>query len=835
MSDPSSAFLAAAFAAGIIEGSSVLRHYRNVLHKDAASSISTPCLAAHVVLYGAASLPLGMVGASPGVAFYPRSLKAWMASQETTDDHHEPSSEKHDEPIKAPEAGISRNSELQEIFITSARSSPVVGTGRGIARMLREENSKKITHSSSHSNQHHREAGEPSVLGAVAAERNVAPIPPRSEAFLLSQNSQLSRYVSTLDGRSLPTPLSEAMRRSRCLFIGAALFSLAVTQHLSNDYQNKTFRANDCIDYGSIIDENGRIDHSHDSKLRRRLRADIVSEAVTHRDSINNKAFPVDLLQYRVYSISENAQKVVLSGLYNAIESLELQFGKSLDFPPFNWLFKWKNAISASQDEEGDCRPIAIRLIMNDVKTPPSFSPLLSRFGMCGSPFPWLSSAKKEENDCSGYQKHNSFFVLPLFVFGYQGLSHHINKLSYPWWMVDFKPKPFHELPINSSWLLSDRQQQGVNENHSTAEGAQSKFSTHSEITSSSRLLIVEANTCLSIHDVLRRRYAEKKSKLNVSDGLISTGHVVAFARMLVNLARIKCLDSAKNVTTSTILIHGEDKVALKDNDLQTWNKFVCIDALDLLKWALLASINNICENHEKANKVVLGDVSSGNASQANGAASERISDVSDRDVATLWTIVDVLGTSIRHLFQSTYRIASTITFLGRLSSGNNMEDNTQKTTMPKVMHVVSSCGLVSSWLEESLNNRDWKVQTVQPESFPRNEFHCGGILFIFGKTDIDTCELASSIIENPAIWRDPNTKLLILLEDPSMYEMISASMNQVEYSHNSANATIIGDKVTVLCTSCLYELAFAVTRSYLCRKASLIDIELELERRFSQ
>ncbi|KAL7515344.1 hypothetical protein ACHAWX_000814, partial [Stephanocyclus meneghinianus] len=767
MSDPSSAFLAAAFVAGVIEGSSVLRYYRKVAHEDAASSVTTPCFAAHVVLYGAVSLPLGLIGASPGVAFCPRSLKPSITAHASVNSQHVQSLEKHNEAVKASEGGVSHNSELRDTFT----ASPLVsGTGRGIGRILREENLKKTMHSTN-SYHHRRDVGEPSVLGAVAAESNLAPASSRCDELLFSQNSTLSRYVATLDGRSLPTPLSEAMRRSRCVFIGAALVSLAVTQYLATVHQNKMFQASDGVACGLIVDENGRIDHTHNSKLTRRLRADIASEAVAHRESINRYVSSFDLIRYRVKSFSEKAQKVALNGLCNAVETLESRFGRSLDFTPFNWLIHWKNTVSSCQNDPVECRPIAIRLIMNDDKISHSFSSPLSRGGFCYSSLPWLSPTKKEDNDYGGHEKHSPFFVLPLFISGYQGLSYHLNKSSHPSWMLEFEPRPFNELPINSSWLLSNVQKKGVN----TVQGEYSKSSTHSTNNSSSRLLVVEANTSRSIHEVLRRRYAEKNTNLNVNNDLVTAANVVAFARMLLNLARAKSFDYTKTVTASTILIHCEDQVALKDQQLQSWNQLISINAFDLLKWALIASINNICNNHEQVEKVIPDDVASENTSETSGVSYEFISNGSsdDKDVAALWTIVDVLGTSIRRLFQSTYRIASTVTILGQQQtlSGNKAEHKKKMTNIPKVIHVVSSCESATKWLEETLSNRDWKVKAFQPNDFFKNEISSGGILFILGKNDLETCELASSIIECPAIWRHPNTKLLISLNDPSMYE----------------------------------------------------------------
>ena len=90
--DPSSLFLAAALAAGLFEGSSVIHYYRHALQQgdvsdndssdnanndnDAAVVPSMSIIAAHSLLYGVASVPLGIVGASPGLVFLPKSLSS---------------------------------------------------------------------------------------------------------------------------------------------------------------------------------------------------------------------------------------------------------------------------------------------------------------------------------------------------------------------------------------------------------------------------------------------------------------------------------------------------------------------------------------------------------------------------------------------------------------------------------------------------------------------------------------------------------------------------------------------------------------------------------------
>ena len=143
MSDLPSLFLTAAFTAGIIEGASVLRYHRNALESN-ENSPATLKIAAYSTLYGAVSLPLGVIGASPGTAFYPKALELSIGSHHNVDKMNR---DKHAVFTASSENATLENGLPREMQIRSSSSTPVTGSGRGIGRRLREENLKKM-HSS---------------------------------------------------------------------------------------------------------------------------------------------------------------------------------------------------------------------------------------------------------------------------------------------------------------------------------------------------------------------------------------------------------------------------------------------------------------------------------------------------------------------------------------------------------------------------------------------------------------------------------------------------------------------------------------------------------------
>ena len=196
------AFLAAAWAAGVVEGGSVLS---NAAKKEGA--VSTPLILVPSLLYGTLSLPMGLVGASPGpsimslLPFVP-SFKALEESNTSmqsslSDDNHSSA------PIKS--SSSSSTTRETETWNQENENMPPITTRTEMIRKVREDNKRSLVARKQRQN----------TLPA-------APPPPPTKR-------NAARLFSTLDGRPLPTPLAEAMRRSRFMFVGAGLVMATVS------------------------------------------------------------------------------------------------------------------------------------------------------------------------------------------------------------------------------------------------------------------------------------------------------------------------------------------------------------------------------------------------------------------------------------------------------------------------------------------------------------------------------------------------------------------------------------------------------------------------------
>jgi len=222
--------------------------------------------------------------------------------------------------------------------IPSASSdTPIVGTGRGVGRMLRHENSKKMTIH----NKRHLEM-ESANRKKHTRTTNAGTAVARPSTY----NSISSRYIATLDGAPLPTPLAEAMRRSRCMFIGAGIVSYAITRYLSNNRQHDTmgryqldttprysYGYNYWINTKSIRLWNERITNGKSLD-----EMDIVKQLQTQQNADDST---------KIIS-NENAtylktQDAVFGGIYNTMKWINLQLGRDLDEPPFSLIRHWKS------------------------------------------------------------------------------------------------------------------------------------------------------------------------------------------------------------------------------------------------------------------------------------------------------------------------------------------------------------------------------------------------------------------------------------------------------------------------------------------------------------
>jgi hypothetical protein len=180
-------FLATAWAAGVVEGGTVLVHAAKKENKEATpiSFVFTS------ILYGTLALPLGLIGASPGpsvIASLPyapslRALESLHSQSETTNDDQP-------KPTKLQETQETTNDENGE----REQITPLISRSEMI-RKVREDNRRSLV-------------------------RKQHPPAPPTRAH---QRTAPAKFFAGLDGRPLSTPLAEGMRRARFLFMGASL------------------------------------------------------------------------------------------------------------------------------------------------------------------------------------------------------------------------------------------------------------------------------------------------------------------------------------------------------------------------------------------------------------------------------------------------------------------------------------------------------------------------------------------------------------------------------------------------------------------------------------
>jgi hypothetical protein len=226
MTEPTSLFLAAALTAGFVEGASVLGfHRRRALALlsstvDNSNSEKKVALVAHTILYGVTSVPLGLVGASPGLAFLPSSV---TTRSSLIDDDSVVSLDGNG----ACESG-QRSGEENDHSLYPSPTLPAtdIHGNRNLGWVLRQENSKKISPQNKWT--------RPSFSGLESPSMQTIKSGVISSASTM-QPTNTTRFIATLDGTPLPTALAESMRRARCLFIGAGLVSYAITQHYIMD------------------------------------------------------------------------------------------------------------------------------------------------------------------------------------------------------------------------------------------------------------------------------------------------------------------------------------------------------------------------------------------------------------------------------------------------------------------------------------------------------------------------------------------------------------------------------------------------------------------------
>lgn len=775
--DPSTAFLAAAFLSGVAEGSSIfLYHNRrrclvgDVHHDDdrfdvvelqkhtSVAPISSSQIAAYSIMYGIASMPMGLVGASPGVAFYPRALQA--SASEETGSPSEPTSQVHSKPRQPEIQPKIETHTISNQLIDSVEATtqvPVVGTGRGIGRMLRHENLR----SRNNQQQHQLQLADPST--AVNKTPKAATLA-RSAAAIGNKKS-ISRFISTLDGTPLPTPLAEAMRRSRTLLVGAGLVSFAVSWYLTSHNGNrKNEQMNDNF--------NGICGNVNGDELRRRLQNDSIMIQRANCELVPPSMSPRLGVGF-MWSETSNT-------LIERVKAMQSKFGRDLSLPPFSWIEKLVGGDSYHTSSD-DQQPIALRLVLNEKQLPTSSVISMNKDTIVPTYF----------DECNNKQlarQPSSCLVLPIICPGFV-----VSATQTLHWSLGLTSKDWEDLPLNASWLLSS-----PNKQNEEASDDETLHTTPS--------LIVEANLCPSLHDILRHRFSSRSNPPE------SKHTIQMFTRILQKLAQERC---QTNITTVSILLQWDSKETLRKQLNQTHSdttKVVNIDAVDVLNWALTSTIDNIdltvCDLDCETERVASLTATLESPMNLNDSHLPLQSRKTINEKTTPWTVVDVLGTSIRHLIESTYRGVSFVAAAGKKMKKEQSENSNEQRSVsgngqiPKILHVASPYdSVLLRWLGGSL--RGWKVKFLDLADNHTQE----GIVLVLGNTDIDTCQLMCSLIdEHSDLFSNPKSKFVILLEDECNVNMLHDLIGSDEDRDSS-------DKVSIVCVSTSYEYAFAVAR----------------------
>ncbi|KAL7469715.1 hypothetical protein ACHAXS_009968 [Conticribra weissflogii] len=923
MTDPSTAFFAAALAAGIVEGSSVLRHYAGLHcvdsetneingnqpprpHQDGASSsniiqpsVSLPSFAAYSILYGMASVPLGVIGASPGVGFLPKRLRgatlhaALDATQnvakryeaETTklsnDKNHANLDSEESNKISEKSSIQNANKTVNDLVATLARpsssemqsaspsstesSAPVIaGTGRGMGRLLRQENMKKITamhHQSNYNEPGSRLRNGPKSADAAestngsSSENNPHPelggainYASNHQKIRLSDTEQIQRtqsiprtprftakfstLLSTLDGSPLPTSMAEAMRRSRILFIGAGLVSLALSRnHYTHNQMN---------DYGESNDGGNKVgfhqvkhhETNNDMALRMRLRKGMSSSGTSFMTGIFSPEDSLSQIISRdhVDSLRNFTWQILCDAISTSLEWMKSYVGVDLNKSPFRWIAEWKSKQVRGSGGVVDTRPIALRLVMDERQLP-----MLT-----------LSN----NNDVQSEQKSDSsFLLLPILCPGC--CIRDYRNCPSGFWALGSSPKDWTLLPLEQSWLHRSQQQEN---NDGDKESSMPPS------------LIIEANTAGPLRDMLRRRYGdglgnESKQSSELENDSSSFDRIRFCTRILQNLLfeRFGPFTTTSDdktagndhVMTTSIIIRSHEIGPNCDEIESIATTAINVYALDVLRSAIFSEVTRISKNpfatycHEPHNKSA-SHVHTGldNNQQyffatENELTSEDSKTASNSKRNKIWdialTTVDVLGTSIRHLTISTYRFATAITdvFVTQKSKPKKSHMYVEKNTFSNMIHVVSRHNSLSKWISENFLPRGWKVNDCVTYGGSTDIKNVGGVVLVYGSNDMDTCEIACSILErNHRLVLNDDTKLILLLDEMSNHCFVEGVVKSV--CDRVFGSTNFRDKLTILCTSSIYEETFAVVKECLASGMTPHEANLQLIKSLS-
>ena len=269
-------FFATAWAAGVLEGGSLLHNAKK--HENAAS----PTMIFPSLLYGTASLPLGLIGASPGPSlvasfpFAPPISALESACVVLPVNQPKPANDgtkQSNRPLKKTEKTPTDTGDDQENPISS-RSEMI--------RKVREDNRRSL---------------------AARRQQQPQPVaPPPKAATHPSSSSATTKLISTLDGRPLATPLAEAMRRARFLFIGAGLVMTMVSYEKSQTEERqqnealereKRLRGRDVNAIQSLVNQGGS-------------KNGVVVRLVNHNESVKDLTMSKGVVIPVVYSVDSN-------------------------------------------------------------------------------------------------------------------------------------------------------------------------------------------------------------------------------------------------------------------------------------------------------------------------------------------------------------------------------------------------------------------------------------------------------------------------------------------------------------------------------------------------
>ena len=220
--------LLGAFGASVVEGYSVLtsgvQHEENETTRDEKSS-SSLLVVVPSVLYASTALPLTVIGAAPGpslCASFPlspslqameSSFSSSSSSRRETDargtnrqlDESTTHGRRIPDPIVVPPKPTTTTPPLNNNSKTRVRDAKDALSANRRAEMVqraREENQRVLKMARQNNNK----------------QTKAAPPAKPANGFTIG-----GKWISTLDGRPLPTTLAEAMRRTRFLLVGASI------------------------------------------------------------------------------------------------------------------------------------------------------------------------------------------------------------------------------------------------------------------------------------------------------------------------------------------------------------------------------------------------------------------------------------------------------------------------------------------------------------------------------------------------------------------------------------------------------------------------------------